>query len=146
MPRLKSRLPWLLVMSVVALLLIVGYAESFKPPTYQPDVLKSATFDDPVDHGEWDYVWFAGDAGKMMGRRGRQVYIIGAKVNQLKEAGKFDCLQDAKVVRTLASSSGLWLLAESKTREPFAINLRTKKQIDFVIPGLTVPGSPGSGS
>jgi hypothetical protein len=124
---------WVLSTSILS-------AQDSKTPFYQPTTLKVATFSKPDNGRVWDDLWFATDTDTMMGRRNTLVFQLNTAIAKPKSVGNFESLKDSKIVKSVNSTSGLWLIAESKRQVPFALNLTTHQQLNFTIEGLAVPG------
>lgn len=131
----------LFALSVLLSRFVVVYAADSKPPRYRPEVLKKAAFSEANDSGHWDDIWFVGDTETMMGRRDCRIYSISPATTEPLQLCELSGLDESKVVRTVNSSNGLWLINESNSDVPFAFNLKTRQHLAFSIKGLEVPGS-----
>lgn len=103
--------------------------------------LGRCTIGTTTDLGGWHDVFVLEESDSLILRRGAEVFMLG--MGDAAKPQKMANLPDmggTQIAYAGHSAKKVWLFCTSKNSLPFAVDLSSGKKVEFVIPGLKVPG------
>jgi hypothetical protein len=96
----------------------------------------------PTDLGTWDDVYECADQDFILARREDSLVLISTDIGFVKtNLAKSSMLKDTLIDSAVRSGDRIWVFFKSSKAVPFAFDVHAGKTVQFVVPGLAVPGS-----